>query len=54
MLDLVFVAVLLALFGVTVLFVGVCDRIIGSDEEAFAGKLGEPTEPAGQPERLAA
>ena len=42
MLDLLFVALLAVLFGVTVLFVKVCDRMIGTDEEAFAGSGPEP------------
>lgn len=36
MADLLFVAVLGALFGVTALFIQLCDRMIGADEEAFA------------------
>ena len=36
MLDVLFVAVMAALFAVTALFVKVCDRIIGADEEVAA------------------
>jgi hypothetical protein len=34
--DLVFVLVILAFFALAYVFVKACDRIIGSDEEAFA------------------
>jgi hypothetical protein len=56
MLDVLFVAIILALFGLTVVFIGVCDRIIGSDEEAFAGSQAEPRTPptATAPEKRAA
>ena len=37
MLDLLFVLLLMGLFGVTAAFVMVCDRMLGSDEEALAG-----------------
>jgi hypothetical protein len=51
MADLVFVAITVAFFALAALFVRGCDRIIGSDEEAFAGA---PAEPAAPPERTAA
>jgi hypothetical protein len=35
--DFAFVAIILAFFVVAALFVVACDRIIGEDEEAFAG-----------------
>jgi hypothetical protein len=35
--DFAFVAIILAFFVVAVLFVKACDRIIGPDDEAFAG-----------------
>ena len=35
--DFAFVAIILAFFVVAALFVVACDRIIGGDEEAFAG-----------------
>ncbi len=42
--DFAFVAIILTFFGVAALFVVVCDRIIGTDEEAFAGAPGAATE----------
>lgn len=53
--DLVFIAVIVAFFAVLWLLIGAFDRIIGSDEEAFAEQPGEPgpVEPT-QPETLAA
>jgi hypothetical protein len=35
--DVAFVAILLVFFALAALFVVACDRIIGTDEEAFAG-----------------
>jgi hypothetical protein len=35
--DFAFVAIMLAFFALAALFVAGCDRIIGADEEAFAG-----------------
>ena len=35
--DLAYVAIILAFFAAAALFVQACDRIIGEDEEAFAG-----------------
>jgi len=35
--DFAFVAIILAFFALAALFVVACDRIIGEDEEAFAG-----------------
>ena len=37
MADLAFVLIILAFFALATLFITACDRIIGSDEEAFAG-----------------
>jgi len=37
MADVAFVAVMVAFFAVVVLFVRACDRIIGADEETYAG-----------------
>jgi hypothetical protein len=53
--DLIFIAVILAFFASLWLFIGACERIIGSDEEAFAGaeEPTEPSAPTGQ-EKLAA
>jgi hypothetical protein len=51
MVDLLFVLVLVGLFGVTAGFVELCDRMLGSDEEALGGSSSEPTE---ESERLAA
>ena len=39
MADLIYVAILVAFFAVCGLFVVLCDRIIGSDEEALAQTL---------------
>jgi hypothetical protein len=35
--DFTFVAIILAFFVLAALFVTACDRIIGADDEAFAG-----------------
>jgi hypothetical protein len=48
--DFAFIAIILAFFVLAALFVTACDRIIGSDEEAFRGAV----EPEEQPERIAA
>ena len=37
--DLVYVAIMIAFFALSALFVVGCDRIIGSDEEALAQTL---------------
>jgi hypothetical protein len=42
--DLAFVLIILAFFGLAALFVNACDRIIGSDEEAFADAVPETFE----------
>ena len=42
--DLIFIAVMLGFFALLWLFILGFDRIIGSDEQAFAGSS-EPTEP---------
>jgi hypothetical protein len=36
MADVVFVAIIIAFFGLAALFVRFCDRVISTDEEAFA------------------
>jgi hypothetical protein len=46
--DLIYVAVMLAFFGLAALFVVACDKIIGSDEAALA--QGQPA--GGEPEPL--
>lgn len=51
MLDLLFVVVMLGLFGLTALFVEVCDRLIGPDDAALDAESA-PAAPA--PERRAA
>jgi hypothetical protein len=53
--DLVFIAVIVAFFALLWLLIGAFDRIIGSDEDAFAGQGDEPgpVEPS-QPEQMAA
>ena len=51
MADLVFVLIIVAFFALAALFVTACDRIIGSDEEAFADAAPETFE---QRERAAA
>ncbi len=48
--DFAFVAIILAFFVVAALFVGACDRIIGTDDDAGAGPA--PAEAA--PESAAA
>ena len=45
MLDVLFVSVMVGLFAVTALFVKVCDRIIGTDEEASADAPAAAPEP---------
>lgn len=45
MLDVVFVGLMVALFALTALFVKACERIIGTDEEAFADSPAAPPEP---------
>jgi hypothetical protein len=42
--DFAFVAIMVAFFALAALFVVACDRIIGTDEEAFAGAPGTPQE----------
>ena len=51
MADLAFVLVIIAFFAVAAVFVRVCDRIIGTDEEAFADA---PATEIAEAERLAA
>jgi hypothetical protein len=50
--DLVYVAVLVAFFALSALFVVGCDRIIGSDEAALAQTL--PPVKELEPEEIAA
>jgi hypothetical protein len=52
--DFAFVAVILAFFALAALFVVACDRIIGSDEEAFAGAAGVDAEAAADDKPVAA
>jgi len=40
--DVVLLLILLAFFGVCVLFVKACDAIIGPDEEVLGAEAGEP------------
>ena len=42
--DFAFVAIILAFFVMAALFVVACDRIIGGDDEAFAGSAGAEPE----------
>jgi hypothetical protein len=42
--DFAFVAIILAFFAAATLFVAACDRIIGADDEAFAGASTEEVE----------
>jgi hypothetical protein len=49
MADLVFVLIIFAFFALAAVFVTACDRIIGTDEEAFADAPEIPEQ-----ERLAA
>jgi len=51
MIDLIFVAVLIAFFALCVLFVKACDRIIGPSEESSAATPGAPS---ADPEKVAA
>jgi len=37
MADVLFLAIMLALFGASVLFIHVCDRIIGPDDDVVIG-----------------
>lgn len=51
MADVAFVAIIIVFFALAALFVRFCDRVIGSDEDAFA----DAPEPAGnEQEQLAA
>lgn len=51
MADLIFVLVIVAFFAMAALFVKLCDRIIGSDEEAFEGSTSIADD---EPQRTAA
>jgi hypothetical protein len=51
MADVAFVATIIVFFGLAALFVRFCDRIIGTDEEAFGDAPGHVDADA---ERLAA
>ena len=46
--DVAFVAIIVAFFALAALFVQACDRIIGGDEEAFAGAPAEEVTPAAE------
>jgi hypothetical protein len=52
--DFAFVAIIVAFFAVAALFVVACDRIIGTDEEAFAGAAPAEAERATDEEPVAA
>lgn len=41
MVDLLFVAILAAFFALMVLFVSVCERVVGKDEPVGTGPVGE-------------
>lgn len=43
MIDLIFVAILIAFFALSVVFVKACDRIIGPSEEGSAAQAGSPS-----------
>lgn len=47
MADLMFVAIMIALLGVSVLFIHACDRIIGVDDDVVIGAMTEDPERAG-------
>ena len=51
MADVAFVATIIAFFALTALFVRFCDRVIGTDEEAFADA---PEYESANPDRVAA
>ena len=51
--DLAFVAIMIAFFAVSALFVIACDKIIGSDDQALAIG-GEELSPEPEPEEVAA
>jgi hypothetical protein len=51
MADLAFVLIIIAFFGLAAQFVRFCDRVIGTDEEAFAD---EPEYSGPEEEQLAA
>jgi hypothetical protein len=51
--DLVFVLVILAFFALAYVFVKACDRIIGSDEDAFAEGSATKQEPTEAPRAAA-
>jgi hypothetical protein len=42
--DIVYVAVIIAFFGIAALFVVACDKIIGADEEALTQSQPAPLE----------
>lgn len=46
MADVLFIAVILVFFAVVTLFVRVCDRIIGADEELVSVGSAAPEQPA--------
>jgi hypothetical protein len=50
--DFAFVAIVLVFFALAALFVVACDRIIGTDEDAFAGSPAVDEE--AEPESVAA
>ena len=46
MADVLFLAVMLALLGASVLFIGACDRIIGPDDDVVIGTPSEDADEA--------
>jgi hypothetical protein len=52
--DFTYLAIILGLFALMFGLVWACDRIIGSDEEAFADDESGPTETAVEDEEVAA
>jgi hypothetical protein len=54
MADLIYVAVIIAFFGLAALFVVACDRIIGADVSAVTGTREPAPEPAPSEDAAAA
>jgi len=46
MADVLFLAIMIALLGVSVLFIHACDRIIGSDDDVVIGATSDETDDA--------
>jgi len=45
MADLLFIAMMVAFFGLAVVLVRICDRIIGADEDVVIGSVEYGTDP---------